>query len=69
MKLDSYYTEYSLKPNSTKTQISAGHLNNKQAKKELKIQWRGINLEHTQTPHVSRNHIRLTFKSNSEKSK
>jgi len=37
-KLDRYYTQNSLKPNPIKTQVSAFHLNNKQARKELKVQ-------------------------------
>jgi len=61
----------SLKPNPTKTQVCAFHLNNKQARKELKIQWQGTNFEHTQTSTylgVTLDRT-LTFKSNCEKIK
>jgi len=60
-----------LKLNPTKTQVSAFHHNNKQAKKELKIQWWGIYLEHTQTPKYLGVLLdkTLTFKSNCEKIK
>lgn len=59
----------SLKPNPTKTQVSAFHLNNKQARKELKIQWRCTNFEHRQTPAYLGITLdrTLTFKSNCEK--
>ena len=45
-----YYEENALRPNPTKTQVSAFHLRNKQAGRRLRVRWQGSELEHTEFP-------------------
>jgi len=45
-----YYLKNHLKPNTDKTQTCAFHLRNRQAKRKLKIIWRGKYFEHTTFP-------------------
>jgi len=45
-----YYDQNSLKPNPSKTQVSAFHLRNREATIKLNVLWRGSSLEHTETP-------------------
>jgi hypothetical protein len=45
-KLGSYYDENHLKPNPTKTQVCSFHLRNREAKRKLRVLWRGQELEH-----------------------
>lgn len=49
-ELSAYYDSNHLRSNPSKTQICAFHLNNKYAKRELNIVWRGIQLQHFQAP-------------------
>lgn len=48
--LDSYYRNNQLKPNPAKTQVCAFHLKNKQARRKLQVEWKGIPLEHCPNP-------------------
>ena len=48
--LTNYYEVNHLKPNPSKTQLTAFHLRNKQAKYKLKIEWNSIPLEHVNKP-------------------
>lgn len=49
-ELSDYYDANYLKPNPSKTQVCAFHLNNKHARKELNIVWRGERLQHYPNP-------------------
>ncbi|XP_039291190.1 uncharacterized protein LOC111047100 [Nilaparvata lugens] len=49
-KLGRYFRQWRLKPNASKTEVSCFHLNNKLAKKELKIQFENTLLLHNSTP-------------------
>ena len=48
--LSEYYEENQLRANPSKTQVSAFHLKNKQAKKHLQIEWNGVELQHMEHP-------------------
>ena len=49
-ELSRYYEENQLKANPTKTQISVFHLRNKDAKRHLKVEWNGTDLQHSDYP-------------------
>ena len=49
-KLSDYYAVNALKPNPTKTEVCAFHLNNKDARRTLKVIWKGQELKHNFTP-------------------
>ncbi|KAL1448639.1 hypothetical protein WDU94_001908 [Cyamophila willieti] len=49
-KLSVYYGKNLLKPNPSKTQVCAFHLNNFEAKRKLKVVWSGQELEHCYNP-------------------
>ena len=48
--MSTYYIESFLKPNPAKTQVSAFHLNNREAHKKININWNGEKLQHTPNP-------------------
>ena len=48
--MSTYYKKNSLKPNPTKTKVSAFHLNSRQATRRLNVTWDGTLLEHTDKP-------------------
>lgn len=48
--MSNYYKQNSLKPNPTKTQVTAFHLNTRLADKKLNVTWEGQALEHTDKP-------------------
>ena len=50
IKLSRYYEENQLKANPTRTQISVFHLRNKHAKRHLKVEWNGTDLQHSDHP-------------------
>ena len=43
-------THYSLRANPDKTQVTAFHLRNREAKRSLQVSWNGVDLENTDTP-------------------
>jgi len=45
-----YYNDNYLKPNPAKTQITAFHLRNRDAKRKLRINWQDTELEHCEEP-------------------
>lgn len=55
-KMATYYEENTLRPNPTKTQVSAFHLKNKQAGRRLKVRWQDSELEHTDFPNILVSH-------------
>lgn len=48
--LATYYDQNHLKPNPGKTHVCAFHLRNKEARRKLNILWRGVALDHCDTP-------------------
>ena len=48
--MSKYYAANQLQANPSKTQVSMFHLNNREANKELKITWNGIDLQHITKP-------------------
>ena len=49
-KLTEYYRNNSLRANPDKTQVTAFHLRNREAKRSLKISWNEVDLENTTHP-------------------
>ena len=49
-EVSQYYDSNHLKPNPGKTQVSAFHLKNREARRELDVTWRGSKLQHCRTP-------------------
>ena len=49
-KLTEYYRNNSLRANPDKTQVTAFHLWNREAKRSLKVSWDGVDLENTTHP-------------------
>ena len=49
-ELTHYYRSNSLRANSDKTQVTAFHLRNREAKGSLQVSWNGVDLENTDTP-------------------
>ena len=49
-ELTHYYRSNSLRANPDKTQVTAFHLRNREAKMSLQISWNGVDLEDTDTP-------------------
>ena len=48
--MDKYYTEWRLKPNPTKTEVAAFHLNNKEANRSLVVHFKGVLVSHNRSP-------------------
>ena len=49
-ELTHYYRSNSLRANPDKTQVTAFHLRNREAKRSLQVSWNGVVLENTDTP-------------------
>ena len=49
-ELTHYYRSNSLRANPNKTQVTAFHLRNREAKRSLQVSWNGVDLENTDTP-------------------
>ena len=49
-ELTHYYRSNSLRANPDKTQVTAFHLRNREAKRSLQVSWNGVDLENTDTP-------------------
>ena len=49
-ELTHYYRSNSLRANPDKTQVTAFHLRNREAKRSLQVSWNGLDLENTDTP-------------------
>lgn len=49
-ELDLYYRNNQLKPNPIKTQTCAFHLRNKRAGRRLRVEWKGVLLQHCPNP-------------------
>ena len=49
-ELTQYYRSNSLRANPDKTQVTAFHLRNREAKRSLQVSWNGVDLENTDTP-------------------
>ena len=49
-ELTHYYRSNSLRANPDKTQVTAFHLRNREAKRSLQVSWNGVALENTDTP-------------------
>ena len=49
-ELTHYYRSNSLRANPHKTQVTAFHLRNREAKRSLQVSWNGVDLENTDTP-------------------
>ena len=49
-ELTHYYRSNSLRANPDKTQVTAFHLRNREAKMSLQVSWNGVDLENTDTP-------------------
>lgn len=49
-ELTPYYEENHLRANPSKTQVCAFHLRNREAKRQLQVDWSGIPLEHCEYP-------------------
>ena len=49
-ELRHYYRSNSLRANPNKTQVTAFHLRNREAKRSLQVSWNGVDLENTDTP-------------------
>ena len=49
-ELTHYYRSNSLRANPDKTQVTAFHLRNREAKRSLQVSWNGVDLENTNTP-------------------
>ena len=49
-ELTHYYRSNSLRANPDKTQVTAFHLRNREAKWSLQVSWNGVDLENTDTP-------------------
>ena len=49
-ELTHYYRSNSLRANPEKTQVTAFHLWNREAKMSLQVSWNGVDLENTDTP-------------------
>ena len=49
-ELTHYYRSNSLRANPDKTQVTAFHLRNREAKRPLQVSWNGVDLENTDTP-------------------
>ena len=49
-ELTHYYRSNSLRANPDKTQVTAFHLRNREAKRSLQVSWNGMDLENTDTP-------------------
>ena len=45
-----YYRSNCLRANPDKTQVTAFHLRNREAKRSLQVSWSGVDLENTYTP-------------------
>ena len=52
-ELTEYQRNNSLRANPDKTQVTAFHLRNREAKRSLKISWNGVDLENTTHPKYS----------------
>nr|CAH7725182.1 unnamed protein product [Callosobruchus chinensis]CAH7732496.1 unnamed protein product [Callosobruchus chinensis] len=50
IRLNKYYRSNQLRPNPTKTQTCLFHLNNRQANRELYLEWNSVRLNHCQNP-------------------
>ena len=48
--LTHYYRSNSLRTNPDKTQVTAFHLRNREAKRSLQVSWNGVDLDNTDTP-------------------
>ena len=49
-ELTHYYRSNSLRANPDKTQVTAFHLRNREAKRSSQVSWNGVDLENTDTP-------------------
>ena len=49
-ELTHYYRSNSLRANPDKTQVTAFHLRNREAKRSLQVSWNGVDLDNTETP-------------------
>ena len=49
-ELTHYYRSNSLRANPDKTQVTAFHLRNREAKRSLQVSWNGVDLQNTDTP-------------------
>lgn len=49
-KLSGYFRKWCLQPNASKTEVTCFHLNNKNAKRELRIQFENTMLNHNKAP-------------------
>ena len=49
-ELTPYYEKNYLRANPSKTQVCTFHLRNREAKRQLKVNWSGTTLEHCETP-------------------
>ena len=49
-ELGAYYKENHLRPNPVKTQLTAFHLKNRHADRNLNVTWNGMKLDHTNSP-------------------
>ena len=49
-ELTHYYRSNSLRANPDKTQVTAFHLRNREAKRSQQVSWNGVDLENTDTP-------------------
>ena len=48
--LTEYYGNNSMRANPDKTQVSAFHIRNREAKRSFKVSWNGVDLENTTHP-------------------
>ena len=64
--MDQYYSDLRLKPNPSKTEVAAFHLDNKEANKELVVYFKDVKLVHNTLLGVSLDRS-LTFKNHIEK--
>lgn len=48
--MNNYFYNWRLKPNPIKSEVCAFHLNNREARKELKVMFKGEKIKHNFTP-------------------